>query len=110
MKQAANRSGSIRFIMMLSQRPEGTPLVGQETTQKTEMRVSPRRDGVETVAIGDRGADAQEENVVQLVSDVFRARLILDPGEVAKRSRDREGCAGWKGEASMTRAPNREPQ
>ena len=25
MKQAANRSGSIRFIMMLIQRPEGTP-------------------------------------------------------------------------------------
>ena len=25
MKQAANQSGSIRFIMMLSQRPEGTP-------------------------------------------------------------------------------------
>ena len=25
MKHAANRAGSIRFIMMLSQRPEGTP-------------------------------------------------------------------------------------
>ena len=44
-----------------------------------------------SLRISDRGADAQEQNLVQLVGDVFRTPFVLDPGNVVQRSRTRDG-------------------
>jgi hypothetical protein len=43
MKQAANRSGSIRFIMMLSQRPEGIPQLNGRNRRKNSRWPFPSR-------------------------------------------------------------------
>ena len=43
MKQAANRSGSIRFIMMLSQRPEETPHSNGRNRRKNPRRTFPNQ-------------------------------------------------------------------
>ena len=49
------------------------------------MRLAPSRDGVETVAVGDRGADAQEQNLLELVSDAFRLARVLDPRKMMQK-------------------------
>jgi len=54
MKQAANQSGSIRFIMMLSQRPEGTPQSKGGKPLDVEAGLSPIGYGVGAVAIRNR--------------------------------------------------------
>src|SRR5271157_4477078 len=96
MKQAANRSGSIRFIMMLIQRPEGTPQSnGRNRRKNPKMVVSPISDGLEAVAVGDRGADAQQQNLVQLVSYVFRTAFVLDPGKVLQQKSQPRGSRGF---------------
>ena len=49
------------------------------------MSLSPIGDGLETVAIGDRGADAHKQNLVELVGHVFRTPFVLNPGEVIQK-------------------------
>ena len=62
-----------------------SPLEGQEPTQEVEVSLSPSRYGVEAIAIGDRRADAQKQNLVQLVGRVFRTAFVLDPGKVVQQ-------------------------
>ena len=62
-----------------------SPDEGQEPPQDLEMSLSPIGDGVEAVALGDRGANAHEENLVQPVSHAFRTSLVLDPGKVVQK-------------------------
>jgi hypothetical protein len=61
------------------------PVEGQEPLQELEMGLSPVGDGVEAVAVGDRGADAQEQNLVQPVRHAFRTPLVREPGEVVQK-------------------------
>ena len=61
------------------------PIVGQKLAQEPKMRLSPSRDGVETVAVGDRRADAQEQNLVELVLDAFRLARVLDPRKMMQK-------------------------
>ena len=66
--------------------PRGNaPVERQKPPQELEMVASPISDGVEAVALGDRGADAQQQNLVQLVSHVFRTAFVLDPGKVLQQ-------------------------
>src|SRR5208282_253883 len=96
MKQAAKRSGSIRFITILSQRPEGTPQ-SKGRNRRKKMGASPIRDGVEAVALGDRGANAQQQNLVQLVSHAFRTPFVLDPGKVVQQKPQPRRLRGFVG-------------
>src|SRR5208282_1344880 len=66
--------------------PRGnSPVERQKPPQELEMVVSPISDGVEAVALGDRGANAQQQNLVQLVSNAFRTPFVLDPGKVVQK-------------------------
>ena len=66
--------------------PRGDPPVErQETLQEGKVSLSPIGDGLETVAIGDRGADAHKQNVVELVGNVFRTPFVLNPREVIQK-------------------------
>src|SRR5271165_6993375 len=86
MKQAANRSGSIRFIKMLIQRPEGTPQSNGRKRRKKPRWASPQLEMASKLShFCDRGADAHQQNFVELVSHVFRAATILDPGKVVEQ-------------------------
>ena len=49
------------------------------------MGLSPVGDGVETIALGDRGAHAHQQNLVELVRRAFRASLVLDPGKMIQQ-------------------------
>ena len=49
------------------------------------MSLSPLGDGLETVAIGDLGADAHKENLVELAGNVFRTPFVLNPREVIQK-------------------------
>jgi hypothetical protein len=49
------------------------------------MAIAPSRDGVETVAVGDRRADAQEQNLVELVLAAFRLARVLDPRKMMQK-------------------------
>ena len=85
------------------------PLERQEATQKIEMPVSPPRDGFETVALGDRGADAQKQNLVELVCNALRTSLILDPGKVVQQKPQPRGPRGAGRRSVHEQAPNQEP-
>ena len=61
-----------------------SPVERQEPPQELKMGASLIGDGVEAVALGDRGADAQQQNLVQLVSHVFRTAFVLDPRKVVQ--------------------------
>jgi len=78
--------------------PRGnSPVEGQEPPQELEMGASPIRDGVEAVALGDRGANAQQQNLVQLVSHAFRTPFVLDPGKVVQQKPQPRRLRGFVG-------------
>jgi hypothetical protein len=74
--------------------PRGNaPVERQKPPQELEMVASPISDGVEAVAFGDRGAHAQQHNLVQLASHAFRTSLVLDPGKVIQeKPQPRRSC------------------
>ena len=67
---------------------------GQEPPQELEMGLSPVGDGVEAVALGDRGADAHKQNLVQLVRHVFGTSSVSIREKWSSKSRNRDGSAG----------------
>jgi hypothetical protein len=107
-KQAANRPGSIRFIMMLSQAPREPPNGRAGTAARIRDRRFPNRNGVEAVALGDRGADAHQQNLVQLAT-LSGLRLSSIREKWSSRSRKPEGRAGSQDKTSMSRLRIRSP-
>ena len=86
MKQAANRPGSIRFIMMLSQRPEGTPQSNGRNRRKNSRWAPPQSEMASKLSHSAIVAQtAQQENLVQLVSHAFRTSFVLDPGKMIQQ-------------------------
>ena len=91
--------------------PRGNPpRERQEPPQEPEMDLSPVGDGVETVAFGDRGADAQEQNLVQLVRHAFRISLVFDAREVIQKKPKPRGLSAGDKRGVHEQAPNQEPQ
>ena len=90
--------------------PGGNPPVEiQEPPQELDMGPSPLGDGVETVAIGDRGADADQQDLVELVRHAFRAALVLDPGKMVQQKPQPRGLGDFVGRGVHEQAPNQEP-
>jgi hypothetical protein len=90
--------------------PRGNPpFERQESPQELEMGLSPVGDGVEAVALGDRGADAQQQNLVQLVRHAFRTSFVLDPGKVIQQKPQPRRLGGFVRQGVHQQAPNQEP-
>ena len=82
------------------------PFERQEPPQEIEMSISPIGDGVEAVALGDRGADAHKQNLVQLVRHALRAPLVLDPGKMVQQKPQPRGSSEFVRRGVHGQAPN----
>src|SRR5580658_3160687 len=56
-----------------------------KTGARTQDAPPPSRDGLKAVAIGNRGADAQEQNLAELVGDAFRLARVLNPRKMMQK-------------------------
>jgi hypothetical protein len=89
MKQAANRSGSIRFIMMLSQRPEGIPQLNGRNRRKNSRWPFPQSETASKLSHSAIVAQTHTSNTS------FRTSLVLDPGKMLQQKPQSGGSCGF---------------
>ena len=95
MKQAANRSGSIRFIMTLSQRPEGTPQSKGRKRRKNPRWAFPQSEMASKPSHSAIVAQTHNSRIsFSLCATLSGLRLSVIREKWSKRIRNREGCAG----------------
>lgn len=95
MKQAANRSGSIRFIMMLSQRPEGIPQLNGRNRRKNSRWAFPQSETASKLSHSAIVAQTHTSNTsFSLCATLSGLRLSSIREKCSSRSRNPEGRAG----------------
>ena len=96
MKQAANRSGSIRFIMMLSQRPEGIPQLNGRNRRKNSRWPFPQSETASKLSHSAIVAQTHTSNTsFSLCATLSGLRLSSIREKCSSRSRNLEGRAGF---------------
>ena len=94
-KQAANRSGSIRFIMMLSQRPEGTPQSKVRNRRRNPRWALPQSEMASKLSHSAIVAHTHTSSTsFSLCATLSGPRLSSTREKQSSRSRNCEGGAG----------------
>ena len=95
MKQVANRPGSIRFIMMLSQRPEGTPQSKGRNRCKNSRCAFPHAEMASKLSHSAIVAQTHKNKIsFSLWATSSGLRLSAIREKWSNRSHNREGRAG----------------
>ena len=98
MKQAANRPGSIRFIMMLSQRPKGNPQSNGRKRCRNSRWALPQSEMASKLSQSAIVAQTHKSRTsFSLCATLLGLRLSSILAKWSKRSRNREGWEGREG-------------
>src|SRR6516162_3632493 len=115
LKQAENRPGSIRFISSEPACPRHPVMVGQEAAQELQALLPPGCDRLVVVAVGDRAADHQQQNLRQRMGDPPRLAGVLDDGQMVQKGAkagllSKHGGKAHDGAPESSTPPNHGPR